>query len=340
MLCGPVSEPPAPGAKRVVVSGAAGRVSAALLPRLSSGEVFGPGTPLELVLLESAGAPREALRGILMELEDCAFPLLRAVSIARGCNDDAFVDADVAVLIGGARHGQGMVRADLLQANAQIFADQGRAIGDAARRGVQVLVIANPVNTNALIAAQHAPALDPWQFTALTRIDQNRAMSQVTAKTGVAVADVERVAIWGNHSAAMYPDLSHALVAGKPALSVINDPIWVRSSFKSAVQTRAEDIIRVRGNSSAFSAASAAVDHLRDLYGTPSDAWRTMAVHSDGSYGIDEGIWFSVPCTCGNGSYRRVLDLALPDDVAASFAQNCKELASERDAASQILPSM
>jgi malate dehydrogenase len=340
MLHGPSKDAPLPGVKRIAITGAAGSVGCALLSRIASGEVFGAGTSLELSLIEAPGAGMDALAGVVMELDDCAFPLLRAVWTTDSPSD-GLCDADVAVLIGGSRQGQGMVRADLLQSNAQIFADQGRALGETARRDVQVVVVANPVNTNALILAEHAPDLDPDQFTALTRIDQNRAISQVAAKTGALIGDVERLVVWGNHSASMHPDLSHALVSGRPALSVIDDPVWVHSNFTPTVQTRAEDITRVRGKSSAFSAASAAVDHLRDMFGSPKNSWRTMAVRSDGSYGIDEGFWFSVPCVCGDGAYRRVLDLPEPDEaLSAVFSKNCKELRDELQVAKEILQSM
>jgi malate dehydrogenase len=340
MLHGPPKDVPSPGVKRIAVTGVVGNVGSTLLSRIASGEVFGVGTPLELSLIEAPGTAMDSLSGVVMELEDCAFPLLRAVSTADNPSD-GFCDADVAVLIGGSRHGQGMVRADLLQSNAKIFADQGRALSETARRNVQVLVVANPVNTNALILAEHAPDLDPDHVTALTRIDQNRAISQVATKTGARIGDVEQVIVWGNHSASMYPDLSHALVAGRPALNVIDDPVWVRSNFTPTVQTRAEMIIRVRGKSSGFSAASATVDHLRDMFGRPSTSWRTMAVRSDGSYGIDEGVWFSVPCVCGDGAYSRVLDFPEPDgEVSAAFARNCRELRDEFEVAKEILPSL
>jgi malate dehydrogenase len=332
-----VAAPP----KRIAVTGAAGNIGYALLMRIASGQIFGPHTPVEISLVEVPGKPFDVLRGVVMELKDGAFPLLRAIHTAD--NPAAgFADADVAILVGAAPRGKGMARADLLNANGQIFVAQGRALNDVAKRDVKVLVVGNPVNTNALIAAENAPDLSPDQFMAMTRLDQNRAMAQVAAKTRSSVVDVERLVIWGNHSESMYPDLSHALVAGKPALDVINDHAWVRSEFIPRVQKRGQEIIQAREKSSAASAASAAIDHLRDLFVGSGNAWQSIALRSDGSYGIDEGIWYSVPCICPGGgtAYTRVLDLPAPDEFSAAMMDATrKELLAERDAIRHLLPS-
>lgn len=299
--------------------------------------MFGADTPVHLSLLETP-AGMKPLAGVVMELRDGAFPLLQSIETSDE-PETGFGDADVAVLVGATPRGPGMERADLMSANAKIFAVQGKAINDAAKKDVRVLVVGNPANTNALVAAANAPDLNPAQFMAMTRLDQNRAMAQVAKKTGVPVRDVEKVVIWGNHSATQYPDLSHALVGGKPALDVIGDESWVRGEFIPRVQKRGAEIIGARGASSAASAASAAVDHVRDLYVGSGDAWQSLAVVSDGSYGVDEGIWYSVPCTCGGGDYTRVLDVPAPDDFSAAMMDATKkELLEERDAVRHLLP--
>jgi malate dehydrogenase len=326
--------------RRVAVTGAAGNIGYALLMRLASGQIFGPHTPVEISLVEVPGKPFDTLRGVVMELKDGAFPLVHAISVS-DTPTTGFADVDVAILVGAAPRGKGMARADLLNANGKIFVEQGRALNDVAKRDVKVLVVGNPVNTNALIAAENAPDLSPDQFMAMTRLDQNRAMAQIASKTGTSVMDVERIVIWGNHSESMYPDLSHALVAGKPALKVINDQAWVRNEFIPKVQKRGQEIIQAREKSSAASAASAAIDHLRDLFLGSGNAWQSLAVRSDGSYGIDEGIWYSVPCICGDGTYERVLDIPGPDEFSAAMMDATrKELLAERDTIRHLLPSM
>lgn len=305
--------------------------------RIASGRMFGSDTPVHLSLLETP-AGMKPLAGVVMELNDGAFPLLQSI---RTSSDPAegFGDADVAVLVGATPRGPGMERADLMSANAQIFAAQGKALNESASHDVSVLVVGNPANTNALVASANAPDLDPSQFMAMTRLDQNRAMAQVASKTGALVRDVERVVIWGNHSATQVPDLSHARVAGAPALEVIGDEAWVRKEFIPRVQKRGAEIIGARGASSAASAASAAVDHVHDLFVGSGEKWQSLAVASDGSYGVDEGIWYSVPCLCADGKYQRVVDLPAPDEfTAAMMDATRKELLEERDAVRHLLP--
>jgi malate dehydrogenase len=326
-----------PAAKHVAVTGSAGAIGYALLMRIASGQMFGQGTPVHLSLVETEKGMKP-LAGVVMELQDGAFPLLASV---RTSTDPAvgFGDADVAILVGATPRGPGMERADLMSANAAIFAAQGKALNDSAARDVAVLVVGNPANTNALVAAANAPDLSPAQFMAMTRLDQNRAMAQVAKKTGAPVRDVDRVVIWGNHSATQVPDLAHARVAGRPALDVIADEAWVRGEFIPRVQKRGAEIIGARGASSAASAASAAVDHLRDLFVGSGAAWKSLAVPSDGSYGVDKGIWYSVPCTCGDGVYKRVLDVPAPDEFTAAMMDvTRKELLDERDAVRHLLP--
>jgi malate dehydrogenase len=330
-----VSEQPV---KRVAVTGSAGAIGYALLMRIASGQMFGPDVPVELSLLETSKGMKP-LTGVVMELKDGAFPLLRGISTS---DDPAtgFGDADVAVLVGATPRGPGMERADLMSANAAIFAEQGAALNSSARKSVQVLVVGNPANTNALVASANAPDLDPAQFMAMTRLDQNRGMAQVAAKTGVLVRDVDRVVIWGNHSASQFPDLSNARVAGQPALAVIGDDKWYRDDFTPRVQKRGAEIIGARGASSAASAASAAVDHIHDMFVGSGDKWQSLAVCSDGSYGIDQGIWYSVPCTCTDGSYTRVTDIAAPNEYSAAMMDATrKELLEERDAVRHLLPT-
>nr|AIT70150.1 malate dehydrogenase [Mazzaella japonica] len=325
--------------KKVAVTGAAGAIGYAMLMRIASGQMFGPHVPVELQLLETEQGLKP-LRGVAMEIKDGAFPLVRGIKQTADPNT-GFGDADVAVLVGARPRGPGMERADLMSANAAIFAVQGKAINDAAKRDIRVLVVGNPANTNALVAAANAPDIDPAQFMAMTRLDQNRAMGQVAIKTGTPVRDVERVVIWGNHSSTQYPDLSNALVNGKPALDVINDTKWVREEFIPRVQKRGAEIIGARGASSATSAASAAIDHMHDLFVGSGDAWQSLAIRSDGSYGIDKDIWYSVPCRCpGDGVYERVLDIPPPDEYSAAMMDATrKELLEERDAVKHLLPA-
>jgi malate dehydrogenase len=324
-------------AKHVAVTGSAGAIGYALLMRIASGRMFGPETPVHLSLLETP-AGMKPLAGVVMELADGAFPLLASVRTSADPME-GFGDADVAVLVGAKPRGPGMERADLMSANAEIFAAQGKALGEVAARDVSVLVVGNPANTNALVAAENANGLEASQFMAMTRLDQNRAMAQLAAKAGRMVRDVERVVIWGNHSATQVPDLAHATVAGRPALEVINDEAWVRNEFIPRVQKRGAEIIGARGASSAASAASAAVDHVHDLFVGSGDKWQSLAVVSDGSYGVDEGIWYSVPCLCRDGQYERVLDVSAPDEfTAAMMDATRKELLEERDAVRHLLP--
>ncbi|CDF77444.1 malate dehydrogenase, mitochondrial precursor [Chondrus crispus] len=335
-LSAAAAEPPT---KKVAVTGAAGAIGYAMLMRIASGQMFGPHVPVELQLLETEQGLKP-LKGVAMEIKDGAFPLVRGITQTADPNT-GFGDADVAVLVGARPRGPGMERADLMNANAAIFAVQGKAINDAAKKDVRVLVVGNPANTNALVAAANAPDIDPAQFMAMTRLDQNRAMGQVAIKTGTPVRDVERVVIWGNHSSTQYPDLSNALVNGKPALDVINDTKWVREEFIPRVQKRGAEIIGARGASSATSAASAAIDHIHDLYVGSGDAWQSLAIRSDGSYGMDKDIWYSVPCRCpGDGVYERVLDIPSPDEYSAAMMDATrKELLEERDAVKHLLPA-
>lgn len=325
--------------KKVAVTGAAGAIGYALLMRVASGQLFGPNVPVELQLLETE-AGLKPLRGVTMEIQDGAFPLVRGVTETSDAHT-GFADADVAILVGAKPRGPGMERADLMKDNAKIFAAQGSALNKAASKDVRVLVVGNPANTNALVLAENAPDIDPANIMAMTRLDQNRAMAQVANKTSASVRDVERVVIWGNHSATQYPDLSHALVEGKPALPVINDTNWVRDEFIPRVQKRGAEIIQARGASSATSAASAAIDNIHDLFVGSGDKWQSIAVPSDGSYGIDKDIWYSVPCTCPGGAvYSRVLDLPQPDEFSAAMMDvTRKELLEERDAVRHLLPS-
>ena len=328
----------APAPKNVAITGAAGSIGYALVMRIASGQVFGSETPLNLSLIETEPGMKP-LHGVILEMMDGAFPLVRNISATSDPNV-GFGDADAAFLVGAQPRGKGMERGDLLSANAAIFAAQGEALNASARRDVQVLVVGNPANTNALVASHNAPDISPGSFHAMTRLDQNRAMAQVAGKTGAPVREVERVVIWGNHSATQFPDLSHALVDGKPALDVINDDAWVKNEFVPRVQKRGAEIIDARGFSSAASAASAAIDHMRDLFVGSGSAWQSMGVPSDGSYGIDEGIWYSVPCTCdGDGVYTRVSGLPEPDDYAAAMMDATrKELIEERDSVLHLLP--
>src|SRR6188472_2035941 len=292
---------------RVAVTGAAGQIGYSILFRIASGSMLGPDTPIALQLLEITPA-LGALQGVRMELDDCAFPLLTDVM----CTDDAdtaFGDADVALLVGAMPRKQGMERSDLLAANGGIFKPQGEALARSASRDVKVLVVGNPANTNALIAQQNAPDLDPRRFTAITRLDHNRAVSQVAAKLGAAVTDVRRMTIWGNHSTTQYPDLFHCEVNGANAYAAVGDHDWVDGTFIPTVAKRGAAIIEARGSSSAASAASAAVDHIRSwALGTAKGDWVSMAIVSDGSYDVPEGIISSFPVTCRDGEYSIVPD--------------------------------
>ncbi len=315
---------------RVTVTGGAGQIGYALLFRIASGQMLGPDQPVILQLLEITPA-LGALDGVHMELEDCAFPLLAGVVKTDDANV-AFGDADYALLVGAMPRKDGMERADLLQANGGIFGPQGKAINANASKGIRVLVVGNPANTNALIAQQSAPDIDPGQFTAMTRLDHNRAKSQVAHKLGVALTDVKKMTIWGNHSATQYPDLFHCEVNGSAVASQIDDQAWLEGEFIPTVQQRGAAVIKARGASSAASAANAAIDHMHDwALGTPEGDWVSMAIVSDGSYGIAEGVISSFPVTCSGGNYSIVQGLDIDDFSRAKIDASGAELVSERD---------
>ena len=302
---------------KIAITGAAGHIGYALVFRIASGAMFGPDQPVILRLLEIPQA-LEPLNGVGMELEDCALPLLRDVVLT---DDPAigFREADYAILIGAKPRSKGMERKDLLTENAKIFSAQGRAINDYASDGVRVLVVGNPANTNALIAAANAPDLDRTRFTAMTRLDHNRAMGQLANKTNALVADIKRMTIWGNHSTTQYPDIGNCLINGRPALELVSRD-WAIDHFIPCVQRRGAAIIASRGLSSAASAADAVVDHMRDwVLGTVEGDWVSMAVPSDGSYGIPEGVVYSYPVTCRSGAYDIVQGLELDDFSAVSY---------------------
>ena len=320
---------------RVAITGAAGQIGYQLAFRIASGQLLGPDQPVILQLLEIPPA-LGALRGVEMELADCAFPLLTGI-VATDQPEAAFGDADYALLVGAKPRGPGMERKDLLTENAKIFSAQGKALNAHAARKVRVLVVGNPANTNALIALSNAPDLDPARFTAMTRLDHNRALAQLGAKTGAAVRDVRRMTIWGNHSATQYPDVSHATVGGRPAPSLV-DEAWVRDQFIPTVQQRGAAIIKARGASSAASAASSAIDHVRDwALGTPDDDWVSMAVPSDGSYGVAKGVVYSFPVTCSNGRWEIVQGLEISDFSRERMQATEAELLEERDGVRDLL---
>ncbi|QJR10740.1 Malate dehydrogenase [Usitatibacter rugosus] len=321
---------------RVAVTGAAGQIGYSLLFRIASGEMLGKDQPVILQLLEIPDEKaQKALKGVMMELDDCAFPLLQSMVGTSDANV-AFKDVDVALLVGARPRGPGMERKDLLEANGAIFVPQGKAIGEVASRDVKVLVVGNPANTNALIAMKAAKGLKPSQFTAMMRLDHNRALTQVAQKTGKAVTDVKKMSIWGNHSATQYPDVFHAEVAGKNAAQTINDQAWIEGTFIPTVQKRGAAIIDARGLSSAASAANAAIDHVRDWV-LGSSEWVSMGVPSDGSYGIPEGIIFGYPCTTANGQYTIVKGIEHNDFAKAKIAATQKELEEERAAIAHLL---
>ncbi len=320
---------------RVTVTGAAGQIGYALLFRIASGAMLGDDQPVILQLLDITPA-LEALEGVRMELDDCAFPLLAGVV----CTDDpnvGFKDTDYALLVGARPRGPGMERKDLLEANAAIFSVQGKALNDHASRTVKVLVVGNPANTNALIAQRNAPDLDPRNFTAMTRLDHNRAMTQIAQKTGTSVNDVTQMTIWGNHSATQYPDLFNAQVKGQAAIELI-DQDWYENDFIPTVQQRGAAIIKARGASSAASAANAAIDHMRSwALGTEVDDWVSMGVYSDGSYGIAEGLIYSFPCRCANGDWTIVQGVEVGEFSRGKMDATAQELIEERDAVAHLL---
>jgi malate dehydrogenase len=322
-------------AVNVAITGAAGQIGYALAFRVAAGNLLGPEQPVNLHLLEITPA-LPALQGVVMELDDCAFPTLNRVV----ATDDArvsFRDCQAALLVGARPRGPGMERKDLLLANAQIFSAQGRALAEAADRNVKVLVVGNPANTNALIARANAKGLNPRNFTAMTRLDHNRALAQLAGKTGTHVSSIRRLTVWGNHSSTQYPDISHCLVDGKPAKSLVGQD-WIESQFIPVVQQRGAAVIKARGSSSAASAASAAIDHVRDWsLGTVSGDWVSMAVPSDGSYGIPEGVVYSYPVTCRNGGYEIVQGLAIDDFSRRRMQGTLSELQEERDGVKDLL---
>ncbi len=321
---------------RVTVTGAAGQISYSLLFRIAAGEMLGSDQPVILQMLEITPA-LEALKGVAMELEDCAFPTLAGMV----CTDDpavAFKDSDYALLVGARPRGPGMERKDLLEANAAIFSVQGKAINDHAAKHIKVLVVGNPANTNSLIAQRNAPNIDPRQFTAMTRLDHNRALSQLANKTGKTINDVTHMTIWGNHSATQYPDIHHAKVDGAAAIDMV-DQTWYESDFIPVVQQRGAAIIKARGASSAASAANAAIGHMRSwALGTAEGDWVSMGVYSDGSYGIAKGLIYSFPCVCKNGDWEIVQGLEINAFSRAKMTATEQELAEERDAVKHLLP--
>jgi malate dehydrogenase len=322
-------------AKRVAVTGAAGQIAYSLLFRIANGDLLGKDQPVILQLLDLPQA-LSAVKGVVMELEDCAFPLLSGIVVT----DDpktAFKDADVALLVGARPRSKGMERKDLLSANAEIFTVQGRALNETASRDVKVLVVGNPANTNAYIAMKSAPDLPKQNFTAMLRLDHNRALSQLATKSGKCVADIEKLAIWGNHSSTMYPDYRFATVNGQSLSALIHDDQWNREVFIPTVAKRGTAVIEARGASSAVSAANAAIDHMHDwLLGT-NGKWVTMGVPSDGSYGIPEDIVYGVPVTCENGKYKRVTGLEIDAFSREKIDASLQELLEERSSIQHLL---
>jgi malate dehydrogenase len=320
---------------RVAVTGAAGQISYSLLFRIAAGEMLGSDQPVILQLLEITPA-LDALKGVVMEIEDCAFPLVAGI-IQTDDPDAAFADADYCLLVGARPRGPGMERKDLLEANAAIFSSQGKAINDKASREVKVLVVGNPANTNALIAYRNAPDLNPGQFTAMTRLDHNRAIAQLAEKTNSHNTEVAGLIIWGNHSATQYPDISHATVAGEAASNLVNQD-WLVDDFIPTVQQRGAAIIKARGLSSAASAANAAIEHMRDWALGTDGSTVSMGIVSDGSYGVTEGLIYSFPVTCDNGAYQVVQGIEISEFSQNLMDKTEQELSEERDAVSHLLP--
>jgi malate dehydrogenase len=323
----PVSDTPV----RVAVTGAAGQIGYALLFRIASGQLLGPETDVHLSLLEIPAAVRAA-EGTAMELDDCAFPLLAGVDISDDPNK-AFDGVNIALLVGARPRSKGMERSDLLEANGGIFKPQGEALNAHAASDLKVLVVGNPANTNCLIAKSNAPDIPAERFTAMTRLDHNRAIAQLAARTGAAVRDISNMTIWGNHSATQYPDIFHAKVRGENAAEVVSDQQWLENEFIPTVQKRGAAIIEARGASSAASAANAAIDHVHDwVLGTPAGDWVSMAIPSDGSYDVEENLITSFPVTCSNGSYEIVQGLDINDFSRSRIDTTVEELKEERDA--------
>jgi malate dehydrogenase len=320
---------------KVAVTGAAGQIGYAILFRIASGQLLGADTPVHLSLLEIPAAVKAA-EGTAMELDDCAFPLLAGVDIYDDPNQ-AFDGVNVALLVGARPRSKGMERADLLEANGGIFKPQGEALNAHAASDVKVLVVGNPANTNCLIAQSNAPDIPHQRFTAMMRLDHNRAIAQVANKTGAAVSDVANMTIWGNHSASQYPDVFHAKVKGSPAAETIGDQSWIEDHFIPTVQKRGAAIIEARGASSAASAANAAIEHVHDwVLGTPEGDWVSMAIPSDGTYGIEEGIFCGYPCTCAGGEYTVVEGLELDEFSRSRIDASVAELADERESVKQL----
>jgi malate dehydrogenase len=322
-------------AARVTITGAAGQIGYQLAFRIASGQLLGGNQPIILQLLEIPPA-LDALKGVAMELEDCAFPTLDGV-IATDQVDEAFKDADYALLVGAKPRGPGMERSDLLKGNAAIFSVQGKALNDNANPDVKVLVVGNPANTNALIAQSNAPDLNPANFTAMTRLDHNRALAQIASKTESHINQIRHMIIWGNHSATQYPDINHVTINDNNATELV-DEAWTKDDFIPTVQQRGAAIIKARGLSSAASAASSAIDHMRDwALGTAGDDWVSMAIPADGSYGIEPGVIYSYPCRCSQGRYEIVQDLEINAFSRERMDLSDAELREERDAIADLL---
>jgi len=320
---------------RVTVTGAAGQISYGLLFRIAAGEMLGPDQPVILQLLEITPA-MNALNGVVMELDDCAFPLLHGI-VATDDPNVGFADADYALLVGAMPRRKGMERKDLLTANSKIFSVQGKAINDHAKKDIKVLVVGNPANTNALITMANAPSIKHGNITAMTRLDHNRALSQLASKTGKPSTDVKKLTIWGNHSSTQYPDISHATISDESAAQQVEQD-WYRDTFIPTVQKRGAAIIEARGASSAASAANAAIDHIRTWEaGTDEGDWVSMAIPSDGSYGIDEGLIYSFPCTCSDGEYKIVQGLEIDEFSREKMDATLAELKEERDEVKDLL---
>ena len=325
---------------RVAVTGAAGQIGYSLLFRIASGEMLGKEQPIDLQLLEIPDEKaQKALKGVMMELDDCAFPLLAGMQ-AHSEPATAFKDIDIALLVGARPRGPGMERKDLLAANAQIFTAQGKALDQSARRNVKVLVVGNPANTNAYIAMKSAPSLPKSSFTAMMRLDHNRALSQLAAKTGKPVSSIEKLIVWGNHSPTMYPDLRFATIDGKALIDSkvpMIDDTWYRETYIPTVGKRGAAVIEARGLSSAASAANAAIDHVRDWVSGTGGRWVTMGVASDGSYGVPQDVMYGMPCVCANGRYEVVKGLEIDDFSRQKMDATLKELLEERDGVAHLL---
>ncbi len=319
----------------VTVTGAAGQIGYAILFRIAAGQMLGPDTEVKLRLLEIPDAIKAA-EGTAMELDDCAFPLLRGIDISDDPKE-AFDGTNIALLVGARPRSKGMERADLLEANGGIFKPQGEALNEKAAADVKILVVGNPANTNCLIAKAHAPDIPPERFTAMMRLDHNRAISQVANKLGRPVSDIKRMTVWGNHSPSMYADLVNALVGGSPAWDQVDDEVWIAEEFLPTVGKRGAAIIEARGASSAASAANAAIDHVHDwVLGTPDGDWASMAVPSDGSYGIEEGLICGAACECSGGEWKRVEGLEVTDFSQERIDATVAELRDERDSVQQL----